>query len=148
MFSGLNIFGSIVDGIKDHFKGKQEIKAVELAGKIAVMKAKQNAEIAVSEAKITMAKSGQANDFDLDRLAMQDMKNSYKDEIVLAIFLVPMIMAFIPGYANDALAGFKVIAQMPEWYRYIIIGMVVVIYGMRGMLTKFLDGKKLPSMGK
>jgi hypothetical protein len=41
--------------------------------------------------------------------------------------------------APYALQGFEVIHQMPEWYQYIIIGMVVVIYGLRGLLTKFLD---------
>jgi hypothetical protein len=71
------------------------------------------------------------------------MEKSYKDEVILAIFLAPMVMSFIPAYSAYALAGFDIIAQMPEWYRYIIIGMVVVIYGMRGMLTKLLDSKKV-----
>jgi hypothetical protein len=30
---------------------------------------------------------------------------------------------------------------MPQWYQYIIIGMVVVIYGMRGLLEKVLEKK-------
>ena len=52
-----------------------------------------------------------------------------------------MIMAFIPGMDKFALAGFAVVAMMPQWYQYIIIGMVVVIYGLRGLLEKFLSRK-------
>ena len=88
-----------------------------------------------------MAESGQTQSYDLDRLAMEQMGKSWKDEVILIIFLAPMVMAFIPGMDGYALAGFTVIAKMPEWYQYIIIGMVVVIYGMRGMLEKILDKK-------
>jgi len=73
------------------------------------------------------------------------MEKSYKDEVILAVFLAPMILAFIPGFDQYALRGFEVIQKMPQWYQYIIIGMVVVIYGMRGMLDKFLNSK-LPSL--
>jgi hypothetical protein len=52
-----------------------------------------------------------------------------------------MIMAFIPGFELYALAGFGVMAQMPQWYQYTIIGMVVVIYGLRGLLEKVLAKK-------
>jgi len=30
---------------------------------------------------------------------------------------------------------------MPEWYRYIIIGMVIVIYGLRGMVKQLAASK-------
>jgi len=60
---------------------------------------------------------------------------------LLLVFLAPMIMAFIPDMDVYALAGFEVINKMPEWYQYIIIGMVVVIYGMRGLLEKIIDKK-------
>jgi len=52
-----------------------------------------------------------------------------------------MVMAFIPGMDKYSLAGFEVIQQMPEWYQYIIIGMVVVIYGMRGMVKQLVSNK-------
>jgi len=137
-----DIFGTIFGGVVSLFKGNQEIKAAKVAGKIAMLQAKANAAIAESEAKINIAKNGQANEFDLDRIAMKNMNRSWKDELVLVIFLVPMIMSFIPSLADYALTGFSVIGTMPEWYRYIIVGMVVVIYGMRGMLTKVLNTSK------
>mgnify|MGYP000426282254 CR=1 FL=1 len=141
-----SLLGGIVNGVSGYFKSKQELKKVKLESEKKVIEARANAEIAISEAKIQLAKSGQSNDYNLDMMAMENMEKSYKDEFILIVFLAPMIMAFVPGYDTIALAGFKVISQMPEWYRYIIIGMVVVIYGMRGML-KGLINKKL-TLGK
>jgi len=91
-----------------------------------------------------MAESGQSQDFDLDKIAMEQMAQSWKDEFLLIVFLTPMIMAFIPSLAPYSLNGFEIIDKMPEWYRYIIIGMVIVIYGLRGMV-KQLAASKLSS---
>ena len=138
-----SIFSPIISGVTKIFVGDQEIEKVKLAGKIAVLTAEANSKVAISEAKIQMAKNGQANNFDLDRIAMQNMEKSYKDEFILIMFSVPMIMSFFPKTSEYALRGFEVIEKMPDWYQYTFIGMIVVIYGMRGMLTKFLDGKAL-----
>ena len=72
---------------------------------------------------------------------MQNMEKSWKDELILIVFLAPMIMAFIPQLQDVAKVGFENIKSMPEWYRYTIMGMVVVIYGMRGLLKWVLQNK-------
>jgi len=139
----LGPISSLIDGVSNYLGRKQEITKAKVEGEVAVIKAEANAKIAVSEAKIHMAKTGQVQDFDLDRLAMQNMNSSYKDEFLLGLFSIPMILAFIPGLADVALRGFEVISAMPQWYQYTFIGMVVVIYGMRGMLTKLLERKSI-----
>jgi cation transport ATPase len=106
-----------------------------------ISQAKTDAEITTIKAQADRQASAQDQNYDLDRLAMENMSKSWKDEVILAVFLAPMIMAFIPGLESYALAGFGVMAQMPQWYQYIIIGMVVVIYGMRGLLEKVLEKK-------
>tara|TARA_B110000503_G_scaffold20762_1_gene31381 strand:- start:2317 stop:2706 length:390 start_codon:yes stop_codon:yes gene_type:complete len=112
-----------------------------LDNKQKIAQAKTEAEITTIKATADRQASAQDQNYDLDRLAMENMAKSWKDEVILAVFLTPMIMAFIPGFESYALAGFGVMAQMPEWYQYIIIGMVVVIYGMRGLLEKVLEKK-------
>ena len=47
-------------------------------------------------------------------------------------------MSFIPEYQYIVAAGFSSLALVPDWYMYILIGMVTVIYGMRGMLKMAL----------
>lgn len=130
----LELGGTYLKGKQDEAKAKAEAAIVGIQAEADIKKAK-----ALSATKL--AESGQAQNYDLDRLAMEQMSKSWKDELILVIFLAPMVLAFIPGMDKYALAGFTVIQQMPEWYQYIVIGMVVVIYGMRGMLEKLLDKK-------
>jgi len=71
--------------------------------------------------------------------------NSSSFTVLLAVFINPMILASIPGFDQCALRGFEVIQKMPQWYRWIIVGMVIVIYGMRGMFDKFISSR-LPNL--
>ena len=132
----LNLGGTYLQGKQDEAKAKADAAIVGIQAEADIKKAK-----ALSATKL--AESGQAQNYDLDRMAMEQMGKSWKDELILIIFLAPMVLAFIPGMDKYALAGFEVIAKMPEWYQYIIIGMVVVIYGMRGMLEKLIDKRTL-----
>lgn len=130
----LELGGTFLKGKQEQAKAKADAAIVGIQAEADIAKAK-----AMSATKL--AEQGQMQNYDLDRIAMEQMNKSWKDELILIIFLAPMVMSFIPGMDKYALAGFEVIAKMPEWYRYIIIGMVVVIYGMRGMLEKVLDRK-------
>jgi len=130
----IQIGGVWLKGKQEETKAKAEAKLVEILADSDIKKAK-------AIAAINAAQTGQQQDFDLDRIAMEQMGKSWKDELVLIIFLAPMVMAFIPGMADYSLAGFEVIQKMPEWYQYIIMGMVIVIYGMRGMVKQIISNK-------
>lgn len=137
IIDGLAKLGSTwLEGRNAVAKAKTEAEMVEIQANADIHKAK-----ALSATR--MAEAGQAQDYDLDRIAMEQMSSSWKDEILMIIFLVPMVMAFVPGMEIYALAGFGVISKMPEWYQYVIIGMVVVVYGMRGMVKVMID-KRIP----
>jgi len=135
------ILGSLIDLGGTYLKGKQDEAKAKAEAAIVGIQAEADIKKAKALSATKLAEAGQAQNYDLDRLAMEQMSKSWKDELILVIFLAPMVMAFIPGMDGYALAGFEVIAKMPDWYQYIIIGMVVVIYGMRGMLEKLLDKK-------
>ena len=122
-------------------QGKQEETQAKATARLVEIQADSDIKVAKATAITKMAEAGQAQNYDLDRLAMEQMTKSWKDEVLLLVFLAPMILAFIPNMDVYALAGFEVIAKMPDWYQYIIIGMVVVIYGMRGLLEKIIDKK-------
>tara|TARA_R110000803_G_scaffold76203_1_gene140758 strand:- start:517 stop:951 length:435 start_codon:yes stop_codon:yes gene_type:complete len=135
------ILGSLIEIGGVWLKGKQEETKAKAEAKLVEITADSDIKKAKAIAAIRAAETGQQQDFDLDRIAMEQMGKSWKDELVLIIFLAPMVMAFIPGMDKYSLAGFEVIKQMPEWYQYIIIGMVVVIYGMRGMVKQLVSNK-------
>lgn len=132
----LGIIGSlgsaIVGGIRDYFKGKQEIKKVELeADKMLIM--------AEAQAKADRLKREAEMDYDLDKIAMQNMDKSWKDELILLIWLTPVVMSFIPDLQPYVATGFASLALVPDWYMYILVGMIVVVYGMRGLLKMALE---------
>lgn len=132
MWGILGTLGSaIIGGISNHFEDKRELQKIEVEAQKKVI-------IAKAEAEVEMAKNGQQQEYDLDRIATEDMKKSLKDEIVMAIFYAPLIMSFIPMLAPYALEGFTILKQLPEWYMYLVVGITVVTMGMRGMLTKFI----------
>ena len=137
----LPLLGSLVEIGGTWLKGKQEETKAKAEAKLVEISAEADIKKAKAIAAINAAESGQQQDFDLDKIAMEQMGKSWKDELVLVIFLAPMVMAFIPGMEKYSLAGFEVIKSMPEWYQYTIIGMVVVIYGMRGMVKQLISSK-------
>ena len=125
--------------IGEPIKQWQKRKTLKVERKFEIEKLDHAANLARAQARLEMARQGQAQDYDLDRIAMQQMAASWKDEVVLVIFLTPVVLAFIPGMDKYVLAGFQAIERMPEWYMAIVIGMVVVIYGLRGLLKAWLQ---------
>ena len=133
MWTGIfSIGSSIVTGISDYFKGKQEISKVQL-------EADKKLILAEAEAKAKRLDRESEQDYDLDKIAMQNMEKTWKDELILVIFMIPLVMSFIPTYQENVTAGFASLALVPDWYMYILVGMITVIYGMRGMLKMLLQ---------
>ena len=135
------LLGPVAELGKTWMQGKQDEAKAKAEARLIDIKAEADIKAAKALSATRMAESGQSQDYDLDKIAMQQMEKSWKDELILIIFLTPMVMAFIPGMDGYALAGFVVIAKMPEWYQYTLIGMIVVIYGMRGMVKALANQK-------
>lgn len=123
--------GAIVDQVGGYFKTKQEIKKVKTEAQKEVI-------VAEAKAKVARLQRESEQDYNLDMEAMKDMRKSWKDELILIIFLIPLVLSFIPYTQGFVFEGFKALEQTPDWYRYILIGMIVVIYGMRGLLKYVL----------
>ena len=118
--------------ISDYFKDKSEIKKVQVeADKLLIMaEAKSKAKRLEREAEM---------DYDLDKIAMIAMDKSWKDEFLLILFSIPIAMCFFPEYRQYVEDGFKTLNIIPEWFIYIYVAMIVVIYGLRGLLRMFLQ---------
>ena len=71
--------------------------------------------------------------------AMQNMDKTWKDELILLIWLTPVVMSFVPEWQPYVIAGFASLALVPDWYMGILVGIIVVIYGMRGLLKMVLQ---------
>ena len=133
MIGGLVTLGSaIVSGISGYFKDKNEIKKVQVeADKLLIM--------AEAESKAKRLEREAEMDYDLDKIAMNAMDKSWKDEFLLILFSIPIAMCFFPEYRQYVEDGFKTLEIIPEWFMYIYVAMIVVIYGLRGLLRMFLQ---------
>ena len=123
-----------------YLEGKNQVAKAKSAAAIISIEADADVKVAGAKAAHKLADNGQTQDFNLDLVAMQQMDKSLLDEVVIALLLVPIAASFL-GYQAEVTAAFESFAVMPEWYQYLVIGVYVVKFGMRGLLTKLVSGK-------
>jgi|TARA_R100001460_G_scaffold85518_1_gene126783 cation transport ATPase len=117
----LGVVGDSVKNFAKHKAAKQELKVKEVEAEI---KHKKD----MAEGKIKWENQAQKN-----------LENSYKDEIVLAILLLPCLFAFYPPAVEHIKTGFQVLEELPEWYMWLLFAGLSSAIGYRGVdkLMKF-----------
>ena len=123
-----------------YLEGKNQVAKAKSAAAIISIEADADVKVAGAKAAHKLADNGQTQDFNLDLVAMQQMDKSFLDEIMIALLLVPIAASFV-GYQAEVTAAFESFASMPEWYQYLVLGVYVVKFGMRGLLSKLISGQ-------
>ena len=125
MIQGL--LGPIASLAGTWLNGKVETKAAETKAKVA--RAEAEAQIMVSRA---------TSEADWEKIMAQGTQNSWKDEYLVLLFSIPLILAFLPfEWANVAVAkGFAALDSMPQWYSYTLGVIVASSFAVRSA-TKF-----------
>lgn len=104
-------------------------------------KAKVEHKIRLTELKLQLKeKRLQAEidaDVDIDKINTENMATSWKDEYLLFLFSIPVIMCFVPGLAIYVTAGFIALSGTPMWYQVIFVVMCLTIYGHRKLAKLF-----------
>ena len=91
---------------------KQEIQLEKIRGKIKY-----------EEMKTARAERSEGRDHEWE---LESIRNSgWKDEWVLVILSIPMVLVFVPWTQGTILDGFAALETTPEWFRW----MVMMIYG-------------------
>ncbi|HEX5419255.1 MAG TPA: hypothetical protein VFY39_04580 [Gammaproteobacteria bacterium] len=129
----MNILGSLLgklvggnagQAVVEYFDSKQKLKQqlalTKLQGKIDVEKAKAAQQAAQLQ-----------SDTQLSQTQLTSAGNSIRQDWVLALLSIPMIMAFIPKLQPYVEAGFKALDQCPGWYKYTGLTVMLAIYGVR-----------------
>ncbi len=111
-----------------------------LEGKVEKTKAETGAKVAKAKAEATIMEKKATGEIDWDLEAIKGSQNSWKDEWLVILFSVPLVLAFIPGMEDVVSHGFQQLEQMPEWYQYSLGVIVAASFGVRSA-TKFF-GKK------
>ena len=110
-----------------------ELAGTFLKGKVDKQKAKSTVEIAQAEAKAEVMKSAAMHDSKWELIMAEATKNSWKDELVTIVFLIPCILAFIPGMEDIVKSGFERLNELPEWYQYLLFLTCSAALGIRGL---------------
>ena len=120
----LGIGKTVIGMIGDHFEGKRKLKQATVDADIAIMVARQTADI----------------NWDIE--AMRGAKNSWKDEWFVILLSIPAVMAFIPPLAPYVGEGFQELAQAPDWYLAAFGIAVAASFGFRKFGDAMIKGVK------
>ena len=93
-----------------------------------------------AEAKAKILLSEKTSVADWERIMAEGTQNSWKDEVVTVIVLIPVVLCFVPGFEDVVKTGFERLNELPEWYQYLVYVVCLAAVGNRG--TKMFMGKK------
>ena len=111
-----------------------------LNGKVETKAAETKAKVAKAEAEAQIMLSRATSEADWEKIMAQGSQSSWKDEWLVILFSVPLILAFIPGMEGVVSNGFAQLEAMPQWYQYSLGIIVAASFGVRSA-TKFF-GKR------
>ena len=111
-----------------------------LEGKVEKTKAETGARVARAKAEATIMEKKATGELEWDLEMARGSQSSWKDEWLVILFSVPLILAFIPGMEGVVANGFAQLEAMPQWYQYSLGIIVAASFGVRSA-TKFF-GKK------
>lgn len=113
------IIGDLASG---WLKGKAEEKAAVSAAKVA----KAQAEAKVMEVAAT-------HEAGWEKIMAQGSVHSLKDEYLVILFSIPLILAFCGDWGRDVVEqGFAALEAMPEWYQYSLGAIIASTFAIRG----------------
>lgn len=126
----MKLFSSVVGVLLDkvapevasYYKEKQE---QEHLIEMAKLKGKQAWEIA----KTQRAAQSEGRDHEWE---LESIRNSgWKDEWVLVVLSIPLILVFIPYTQDTILQGFIALESTPDWFKWLVMAIYAATFGLR-----------------
>jgi hypothetical protein len=114
--------GQTVEAVLNYQTAKRTLKA-----NIELERLKGKAEY--ERAKSQRASESEGYDHQWE---MESIKNSgWKDEWVLVVLSIPMVLSFIPATVGYVQQGFVVLESTPVWYRVVVASVYLATFGLR-----------------
>ena len=108
---------------------------------------KQKAKVAMSEAQLLHAEKQSRGEEAYQGKLLEARQNDYKDEVVLVILTLPILVLAYGVFSDDAAAMEKInlffehFQNLPTWFTNLWILVVASIFGIKGTQI-FRNGKK------
>jgi hypothetical protein len=120
----LNILSGIPQAAATYLTRRMEIKAEDRQQERAIKRAQV-------ERQIELVKEGRAADATWELESLKAHASGWKDEFILILLSIPLILVFFPPTAPYVLTGFKILESTPSWYRWLILLIFTAVYGIR-----------------
>jgi len=122
----MGIIGSVLGGlggkVVDAWSARGERKHTEKVRTLEIEELRH-------KTKMEMAMKSQEMD---NSWELEQIKNSgWKDEFVLLLLSIPMVLSFIPYTVQYVEDGFVALGKTPDWYQWLILSVFAAIYGIR-----------------
>lgn len=130
------LFEPIVGLVKEPIVEWQKRKTIEVELEAKILDRQHELNLKKMDIAGELAKQGVQVEADWDARAQADMATSWKDEYLLILFSIPLVLSFFPATQEAILKGFAILEQTPEWYMFLVIGIVSAVYGLRWYVSK------------
>ncbi|PLY08401.1 MAG: hypothetical protein C0625_02100 [Arcobacter sp.] len=136
ILSKLNPLSWIADIVKEPIVEWQKRKTLKVENEAKELDREHEVRLKKMDIAAKLAEKGQQVEADWDTNAQNNMKHSWKDEWFVFLFSIPLIAAFIPHFQPYILEGFKTLKQTPDWYMWLVVGIVIATFGLRWMFGR------------
>ena len=110
----------------------------EVGGYVQTKKAKLEQKVTKINAETDILKKQISGEIQYDVEAIKGAKDSFKDEWILILWSIPMVMIWIPPLQVYVEAGFQALKDsVPQWYFYTWGAIVSASYGTKSALKFF-----------
>ena len=91
-----------------------------VSGFIETKKAKAENKLTEIKANTKLKQQQIAGEVSWEASAVDQMKGSWKDELILICLLAPATLVFFPGMTVHIEAGFIALQQLPDYYKHLL----------------------------
>lgn len=131
-----SIFEPIIGLIKEPIVEWQKRKTVEIELQAKDKDRQHEINLKKMDIASELARQGIQVEADWDARAQADMSTSWKDEYLLILFSIPLILAFFPSTQQAVLNGFGILNKTPDWYMLLVTGIVAAVFGLRWLISR------------
>ena len=103
-----------------------------VSGFIETKKLKQEAKVTKIKADTKLMQDRIAGKVAWEASAVDQMKGSWKDELILICLLAPATLVFFPGMTDHIHAGFIALQSLPDYYKHLLYIACSASFGIKG----------------
>ena len=101
-------------------------------GFVATKKAKSELKLTEIQAQKSLKEQQIAGKVAWEASAVDQMKGSWKDELILICLLAPATLVFFPGMTEHIHKGFIALQSLPDYYKHLLYIACSASFGIKG----------------